>query len=278
MEHSINLFSTQNCQVPDFCHFFPEMKNIQELQKWISFFVKLYYNPITYPIYKKTFFSFSVSYWPILYAFWIFFIIQRSIDGCYLGLFHKLVLVFFMSFGGGGILFFVPPKEGKITLTPFDSLMLYLIFFAFQLICGFIVVIIFHFIPTRFISKITKYLLIPACFIGSMCTCRLYKYVVTSSYGLNDNLLLMLSLLVMLWIPIIDAAFRKLTRKRTATPLTSTSTIIKLAIAAAIAFSLTRKSTVSQIVGTFPNPFVTYIMLFAVFLIYLSSSILKKNK
>ncbi|KAH0794111.1 hypothetical protein GPJ56_001989 [Histomonas meleagridis] len=182
-----------------------------------------------------------------------------------------------MSIGGGGLLFFVPPKDSKVTLEFFDSFMLYLIFFGLQLVCVFIMLIVTHFFPTKIMSKINKYLLIPACLIGSMCNCRLYKYIVSSSYGLNNNLLLMLALLGMLWIPIVDSFLRKITRKRTPTSLTCTKTLIKLAIAAAIAFSLTRESTVSQIIGTFPNAFVVYIMLFAVFLIYLLSSLpLKK--
>lgn len=235
----------------------------------IKLLVELYYSPIASRIMKAAFFSRSLPAWPLLYGFWVFYLVERSICACYLSRVHRTAVALLMCLVNDGVFYFFPPGDLTVRVPASERLMRYLGFTACAALVAAALLLLFAQLRSRAATAAVRSLTPAALACGALCQTRLFKYIVQALSGVDERLTLIVALAAVLWVQGIDYVTRRITCRRNQIPATHPTTIIALLVECALAFAITRNSSVSaMLMFKLPFNFALFFLLVAVFATY----------
>lgn len=202
---------------------------------------------------------FSIE-WLCCYALWISNYLQRTFQGIYISFFLQFVLIVLCS-----IITEIPfillsfLNRKQITKDAF----LYSYCRSTLNLIGLvsIIFVLFYFIPESIKYKFLKFTKIPISLLGSIIQVRTFNKFVPLFPSADERLILILSFVFMEWTQFVDLAIRKITKKRAETCYCSFKYLLKMFIACAFAFSISRRSSLSSIFGMFPFEYASFLLL-----------------
>jgi hypothetical protein len=127
--------------------------------------------------------------------------------------------------------------------------------FGFQWFVAAALLVVFHFLPDRAAGRLLKLATIPLRLVGAIFQCRMFSRLPIFAERADERLLLVSSLVLCQWTPIIDYIARRLLRKRAISPVGQFPVILRVCLAGAFTFALSRRSMISRIFGIYPFNF-----------------------
>jgi hypothetical protein len=213
-----------------------------------SFLVPLLSHEVSQTLTSYLFFTPPSHAWELLFGLWIFFYIRSTIRGIYVSLFHQAILTFFMSLIGDQILFLIPGTR----LTWEDGLDRYFWSSFVQFSSAIILLVLFSFLPEYITNAIINVSRTPAAVLGSAVQSRMFHRLPPIFTKSDDCLLLVASLILLQWNPIVDYLDHYLVGQRSISPFAQRSVVLRVGIAAAFVFALSRRSALSPFMGIYP--------------------------
>jgi hypothetical protein len=207
--------------------------------------------------------------WQVAGGVWLFGYIALSVKGIYVSLYHQLTLALFMALVGDQILYLIPSIHNANIprrVLYFEAAAL----FGIQWFAAAALLVLFHFLPER-AARLLKFAATLVRFVGAIFQCRMFSRLPVFVKRADERLLLIASLVLCQWAPIIDYVAKKLVRKRATPAVAQFPVIVRVCLAAAFTFALSRHSVISQIFGLYPFEFAMPFLIIAHIYLYLSA-------
>ena len=198
--------------------------------------------------------------WLCCNALWISHYLQRTFQGIYISIFLQFILILLCSIVNE--ILFILLSMYKHSQISQDQLIYSYFMTTFNLI-GLISIIfvLFYFIPETIKLKLLKFTKIPVSILGSISQVRTFNKFVPLFPEADERLILIFSFVFMEWTQFVDLIIRKITKKRAEISYCSFNYLLKMFIACAFAFSISRKSSLSSMLGIFPFEYASFMLL-----------------
>jgi hypothetical protein len=183
--------------------------------------------------------------WQVFYGLWVFFYIRSTLNGLHFSLGRQLFLAFFMSLVGDQCFYLLMPGHPPDFERYWSSLFI-------QFLCSVFALTIVHFLPESIARRLLRLATIPAFVLGAAVQSRLFSFLPYYFQGADQSLLLISSLLLLQWNQLVDSAERYFTGQRAVSVYGTRHVVIRVVLAAASVFAMSRRSAVSPILGVYP--------------------------
>lgn len=230
------------------------------MDQFLGVLVPILQHPLVIDSIRTLIYSPFSSKWLCCNALWISNYLERTFKGIYISFFLQFILIFLCSIINEMpfilLSFYYRNQITKNELlysyctTTFNLVALVSIIFA-----------LFYLVPESIKYKILKYTKIPISILGSISQVRTFNRFVPLFPKADERLILIFSFIFMEWTQFVDLAIRKITKKRAEICYCSFKYLLKMFLACAFAFSISRKSSLSSMLGIFPFEYASFLLL-----------------
>lgn len=226
----------------------------------LSVLVPLLQHPLVTDSIRTFIYSPYSTKWMCCNAIWISHYLIRTFQGIYISIFLQFILILLCSIVNE-LLFILFTLFIQNRISKDQLLQSYFVSTANLFGIILILFVLLYFIPETVKFKIIKYTRIPISILGSISQVRTFNKFVPLFPNADERLILIFSFIFMEWTQFVDVIVRKITKKRAETSYCSFKYLLKMFIACAFAFSISRRSSLSSALGIFPFEYASFMLL-----------------
>lgn len=215
-----------------------------------TFTVPLLEHPVSQQLLFMTFYSGPSLMWQAMYGLWIAVFLRSTMRHIYVPFAHQLILAFLSSLVGDQVLFAQHDMRTFLTFTAAEFTVVGTILTCFNL-C-----------PEKYSNMVLRQAVRVMKLVGPFPVARAFHRI--PSYfekSADERVLLVGALVMMFWVNIIDAIANTLTGMRAGNVFSTRWYVMRQGFAAACAFALSRSSPLANILGIYPFPYTSYLLL-----------------
>jgi hypothetical protein len=220
---------------------------------------------LTHPLWtavSRLVFASQGSAWSFVAAFWNFTYLRSSIHGLYVGWVHILVVSLLMALVGDHTLPLLrraAPSRAALSFFGRHAAAQCLAVAGCSALLR---------LP-RFSHWGSRLLHCAGAVAGAVYQARMFHRLPALFPNADDRFVLIGALAMMHWVPIVDFAAQKVSRKRAVSRFRQFSLLVQLSIVAAVVFTLSRRSTLAAIFGIYPLQLSGVVLLLVYVILYL---------